>query len=48
MSAIKQSALNEPLVDVVDGRAVVTGAHCIKEIDLATVTKEELAFASEF
>ncbi|OLY85263.1 Protein arginine N-methyltransferase 1 [Smittium mucronatum] len=48
MSCIKETALNEPLVDVVGGNAIVTTAYSFKEIDLKTVTKEELSFSTEF
>merc|ERR1711939_131454 len=45
---IKEIALREPLVDTVDARTVVTKACPILNIDLLTVTKEELTFASQF
>jgi protein arginine N-methyltransferase 1 len=48
MRAIKEVALVEPLVDTVDDRCVVTDAYPIKEIDITTVTKEELTFSSPF
>jgi protein arginine N-methyltransferase 1 len=44
MSAIKKMALVEPLVDVVESDQVVSDQCKFFEIDLATVTKEELTF----
>lgn len=46
--AIKQIAAREPLVDVVENRAVVTDAYPFKVLDLNTVKKEDLAFSSDF
>ena len=48
MNAIKEVALKEPLVDVVDGESVATTPAVFKEIDINTVTKADLAFMSEF
>ncbi|KAJ3293433.1 Protein arginine N-methyltransferase 1 [Borealophlyctis nickersoniae] len=48
MSHIKQLALKEPLVDTVDAKAVVTTAFPYREIDLYTVTVEELSFEVPF
>lgn len=48
MKAIKEVALKEPLVDVVEGDSVVSTAAVFKEIDIMTVTKADLAFASDF
>jgi len=48
MRAIKKIAVREPLVDVVDQRAVVTDACAFKSLDLNTVTKADLDFSSEF
>lgn len=48
MSTIKKVAITEPLVDVVDQKQVVTNSYMVKEIDLYTVTKEDLAFSSTF
>eukprot|EP01139_Manchomonas_bermudensis_P004804 Amastigsp_a174359_1732.p2 type:complete len:354 gc:universal Amastigsp_a174359_1732:1-1062(+) len=48
MSCIKDLALLEPLVDVVDQNALVTGAVPFKVIDIGTVTKAELNFTAEF
>ena len=40
--------MTEPLVDVVEAKQVVTNSFLIKEVDLYTVKKEDLAFASPF
>lgn len=48
MSHIRKVAISEPLVDVVDQKQVVTNSYLVKEIDLYTVQKEDLAFTSEF
>jgi len=48
MSCIRKLALTEPLVDVVDPKQVVSNSCLLKEVDLYTVTKEELAFSSTF
>eukprot|EP00211_Chloroparvula_japonica_P005848 CAMPEP_0119131946 /NCGR_PEP_ID=MMETSP1310-20130426/10980_1 /TAXON_ID=464262 /ORGANISM="Genus nov. species nov., Strain RCC2339" /LENGTH=365 /DNA_ID=CAMNT_0007122547 /DNA_START=45 /DNA_END=1142 /DNA_ORIENTATION=+ len=48
MSCIKETAIQEPLVDVVDGNAVVTDVCNIYEIDCATIKKEDLAFTAKF
>ena len=48
MSSIKELAYLEPLVDTVESEAVVTSQHKILEVDIATVTKEELNFLGEF
>jgi len=48
MRAIKDIAMKEPLVDVVQGEAVVTAPYVFKEIDITTVKKEDLDFVSEF
>jgi len=48
MSAIRQIALSEPLVDVVDAKQVVTDSCMMKEIDLKTVKVEELNFKVPF
>lgn len=47
-SCIREIALKEPLVDVVDVKAVVTHPYCLKEIDLRTAKKEDLAFTVPF
>ncbi|KXS19104.1 S-adenosyl-L-methionine-dependent methyltransferase [Gonapodya prolifera JEL478] len=48
MSHIKTLALREPLVDVVDSKAIVSTSYPFKKIDLYTVTKADLAFHSTF
>jgi predicted RNA methylase len=48
MSAIRDVALDEPLVDVVEGRQVVTDSCKIKDIDLLTCRVEDLAFSAPF
>ena len=48
MSAIRQIAISEPLVDVVDAKQVVTDACMMKEIDLKTIKVEELNFKVPF
>jgi len=48
MSSIKKWALFEPLVDVVDTELINTEACPIFDVDLKTVTKDELDFASEY
>ncbi len=47
-SCIKDIALREPLVDTVDIKSVVCDPYPIKQLDLLTVTKEELAFECDF
>ncbi|KAG1457110.1 hypothetical protein G6F56_006684 [Rhizopus delemar] len=47
-SSIKKLAIKEPLVDIVDDRCVMSSAYAFKEIDIATVTKEELNFKVPF
>ncbi|XP_043222011.1 protein arginine N-methyltransferase 1-like isoform X2 [Amphibalanus amphitrite] len=48
MSCIREVAVSEPLVDVVDPKQIVTNSCLLKEVDLATITKEELAFTAPF
>ncbi|ODQ51582.1 S-adenosyl-L-methionine-dependent methyltransferase [Saitoella complicata NRRL Y-17804] len=47
-SPIKEIALKEPLVDIVDIKNVVTDPCCIASFDLLTVTVEDLAFSRDF
>lgn len=47
-SPIKQQALREPLVDVVEFKAVVTDPCPLYKIDICTVTKEDLSFVKGF
>jgi len=46
MSKIRQVALSEPLVDVVDHKQVVTDSFMMKEFDLCTVKVEDLTFTA--
>lgn len=48
MSAIRKTAINEPLVDVVDPKQVVTSHSQLIEIDLYTVKKSDLDFKASF
>eukprot|EP00180_Rhodochaete_pulchella_P000643 Plantae.Rhodophyta-Rhodochaete_pulchella.ctg14760.p1 GENE.Plantae.Rhodophyta-Rhodochaete_pulchella.ctg14760~~Plantae.Rhodophyta-Rhodochaete_pulchella.ctg14760.p1 ORF type:complete len:147 (-),score=23.13 Plantae.Rhodophyta-Rhodochaete_pulchella.ctg14760:210-623(-) len=48
MSVIRNIALTEPLVDVVERDQVITNAVPILTIDTSTITKEELQFAVPF
>ena len=48
MTVIKDIALNEPVVDVVDAKAIVTDAVPILSLDILTCTKEDLQFDAKF
>mmetsp|Transcript_17405 Transcript_17405/g.25701 ORF Transcript_17405/g.25701 Transcript_17405/m.25701 type:complete len:366 (+) Transcript_17405:101-1198(+) len=48
MTPIKDVALCEPVVDVVDAKAIVTDAVPIIDLDILTCTKEDASFASDF
>ncbi|KAH7695662.1 Protein PRMT-1, partial [Aphelenchoides avenae] len=48
MSSIRQMAITEPLVDVVENAQVVTNNYVLKDVDLYTVTVDDLTFDSEF
>merc|ERR1712038_612095 len=48
MSCIREVALQEPLVDVIDRNQVVTTPALIKEIDIQTCTKDDIPFDSPF
>jgi len=48
MSCIRKVAMMEPLVDVVEAKQVITNSCLVKEVDLYTVKKEDLAFSSPF
>lgn len=48
MSSLREEAMKEPLVDVVDGNTIVSNIAPILEIDLNTVTKEDLDFTASF
>lgn len=47
-SCVKDNAIRQPLVDMVDGKQVVTRSQCILDVDINTVTKPELDFACDF
>lgn len=44
MSCIKEWALREPLVDIVEAKAVIANEVAVKQINILTITKEELSF----
>ncbi|XP_061618366.1 protein arginine N-methyltransferase 8-B isoform X1 [Phyllopteryx taeniolatus] len=48
MSCIRNVAIKEPLVDVVDPKQVVTNAFLLKEVDIYTVKPDDLTFTSAF
>ena len=48
MSPIKEIALREPVVDVVDAKSLVTDGVPILSLDILTCTKEDLDFTSHF
>ncbi|XP_030070470.1 protein arginine N-methyltransferase 8 [Microcaecilia unicolor] len=48
MTCIRDVAMKEPLVDIVDPKQVVTNACLIKDVDIYTVKTEELSFISAF
>ena len=48
MSPIKEVALREPVVDVVDPKALVTDAVPILHLDILTCTKADLTFCTDF
>ena len=48
MSVIKEIALGEPLVDIVDPKAVISNAKPILAIDISTCTKDDLSFQADF
>lgn len=48
MSPIKRVAILEPVVDVIDAKAIVTNAVPILRLDILTCTAEDLAFTSDF
>jgi len=48
MSPIKELAIKEPVVDVVDAKAVLSNCTPILNIDILTCTKEQLSFDSGF
>ncbi|KAH7711723.1 CRE-PRMT-1 protein [Aphelenchoides avenae] len=48
MSSIRQMAITEPLVDVVENAQVVTNNYVLKDVDLYTVTVDDLTFDADF
>ncbi|TSK13298.1 Protein arginine N-methyltransferase 8-B [Bagarius yarrelli] len=48
MTCIRNVAMMEPLVDIVDPKQVVTNSCLIKEVDIYTVRMEDLTFTSAF
>jgi len=46
--SIKKLAMAEPLVDTVDSEQVATESAVVRTFDIATMTKEDAAFGSEF
>lgn len=42
MSCIREVAIREPLVDMVDAKQIVTNANTLIDIDLYTVKPEDL------
>jgi len=48
MRCIKEIAITEPLVDVVEPHAIISKSAPILSLDLATCTKEDLSFSSPF
>lgn len=48
MSPIKELAIKEPVVDVVDAKAIVTDSVPILHLDILTCKKEDLEFTSKF
>jgi protein arginine N-methyltransferase 1 len=48
MTPIKDIALKEPVVDVVEAKAIVTDSVAILHLDILTCTKEDLQFKAPF
>lgn len=48
MEPLKEIALKEPVIDVVDSKAIVSDAVPILHLDLLTCTKEDCKFSSNF
>jgi protein arginine N-methyltransferase 1 len=48
MTPIKDIAIKEPVVDVVDAKAIVTDTVPILHLDILTCTKEDLDFSCKF
>ena len=48
MSCIRDIALTEPLVDIVDPKQIVSNSGLVKEVDIRTMTEADLAFTAPF
>ncbi|KPM05946.1 hypothetical protein NH340_JMT05298 [Sarcoptes scabiei] len=48
MSAVRRLVISEPLVDVVEPHQIVTNYYKIKDVDLYTVSYDDLTFESDF
>ena len=48
MSTIKKMALAEPLVDIVDSKAIISSIEPVLHLDIMTCKKEDLAFSHDF
>eukprot|EP01101_Sappina_pedata_P001050 TRINITY_DN11163_c0_g1_i1.p1 TRINITY_DN11163_c0_g1~~TRINITY_DN11163_c0_g1_i1.p1 ORF type:complete len:332 (+),score=189.38 TRINITY_DN11163_c0_g1_i1:1338-2333(+) len=48
MSCMKEMVMREPLVDIVDNKAVVLGKQILMTVDIKTVKKEDLTFKIPF
>jgi protein arginine N-methyltransferase 1 len=48
MSCIREIAMIEPIVDIVDPDAIISNSCPILNLDIATCTKEDLAFGANF
>ncbi|CAG5958329.1 unnamed protein product [Menidia menidia] len=48
MTCIRNVAMREPLVDIVDPKQVVTNSCLVKEVDIYTVKPEDMSFTSSF
>lgn len=48
MSAMKESVVNEAIVDFVSDKTIITDAVCIKDLPLQTIRIPELDFVSSF
>lgn len=48
MSPIKEIAIKEPVVDIVDSKSIVTDSVPILNVDILTCTAEDLNFVSKF
>ena len=48
MSCIRDVALTEPLVDMVNAKSIMTNSSLVKEIDMTTINYDALTFESPF